>query len=342
MKKIGKIFVESFLFIFFIIHLSFAKEKFFPIGIYSVNPPQDFKEIKSAGFNVVHTYEFGLDYLDKYIKEAKNSGLKVLIFPSSRIGMRDYNQDKIKDFVNKYKDDNTILAWYLVEEPKYQNIKKDGIEKLNQLIKEIDKKHLTSIFVSQPDYVLNYCDGVNIVMTGTYPVPDRQLIEVAKVIEKVKSASRPIWAVIQVFGYQDKEHKAWGWKREPNLKEMKVMSYLAIAHGAKGLFFYTYHGSQYYIKLSEKHWRELKLLVKELRKNIPIFSAKKVEVDIRNKNKKYKNYIARIKDSKLVIFLINPYAKILKLKYKIKEEEQMITLSPYEIKKIVKKEDEAR
>lgn len=58
---------------------------FFPIGIYSVNPPSAFKELKEAGSNCVYTYAFRRDYLSEYVDFAERLKLKVLIFPGSRI-----------------------------------------------------------------------------------------------------------------------------------------------------------------------------------------------------------------------------------------------------------------
>jgi hypothetical protein len=96
---------------------------------------------------------------------------------------------------------------------------------------------------------------------------------VAQIVDAAKKAvgdKKPIWAVLQAFGYQNEKHKGWGWKREPTYQEMKAMTYLAIARGARGIFYYTYHGSQYFIKGSPRHWEELKAIVGELRAIYPL------------------------------------------------------------------------
>lgn len=48
------------------------------------------------------------------------------------------------------------------------------------------------------------------------------------------------------------------------------MTYLAIIKGVSGIFYYTYHGSQYYIKESPRHWENLKTIVGELRDIYPL------------------------------------------------------------------------
>jgi len=96
--------------------LIFEGKPFFPIGIYSVNPlkqwdpPTAFDEIKAAGFNSVHTYEFKPDYLGKYIKSADSVGLKVLIYPGNRMKSSKINIENVKYFVNHLVESPTILA----------------------------------------------------------------------------------------------------------------------------------------------------------------------------------------------------------------------------------------
>lgn len=68
-----------------------------------------------------------------------------------------------------------------------------------------------------------------------------------------------------------------GWKREPTFYEMKAMTYLAIASGAKGIFYYTFHGSQYFIKDSPEHWESLKTIVKELKTIYPLLVASEIK-----------------------------------------------------------------
>ena len=40
----------------------------------------------------------------------------------------------------------------------------------------------------------------------------------------------------------------WGWKREPTEAELRAMTWLAVVHGVQGIFYYTYHGSRYFIR----------------------------------------------------------------------------------------------
>ena len=116
-------------------------------------------------------------------------------------------------------------------------------------------------------------------MIERYPVPKQPIVDIAEHVDLARKAIKdriPVWAVLQAFGYQNEKNKGWGWKREPTLQEMKAMTYLAIAQGARGIFYFTYHGSQYFIKESPRHWDDLKSLVSELRDIYPLLVSHEV------------------------------------------------------------------
>lgn len=332
--------LRAILTILFIISALFsvsqAQNSFFPVGIFSVNPPSEFKEVKKAGFNTVHTYEFEAKYLKHYIAIAKKLGLKVLIFPSFRIkGKEDAKFSILKKFISQYKDDDTILAWYLAEEPVYNKIDSYIIRNLNNFIKKNDSKHPTVVFLSQPKYALKYAKCSDIIMTGVYPIGKQDILWVAKYVELARRSARPVWALIQAFGYQNERYRAWGWEREPNYEEMRMMSYLAIAHGAEGIFFYTYHGSQYNIKFSPDHWKNLVKVVKELNTDLPFFLGKKLKLIVLKEESPYQHFFARISQKDTLIVLLNPYPHPLELRWGFsKDNLKKEFLLPLEVKKI--------
>jgi len=258
---------------------------FFPIGIYSVNPlkrwdpPTAFDEIKAAGFNSVHTYEFEPDYLHEYIKSADSVGLKVLIYPGDRMVRTGFHIDNVRNFVNHLAESSTILSWYLADEPELGGISPAVVKQAHNIIKEIDPYHFTSVVVSDPTQYANYMNVSNVFMIDPYPIAkwaDYRITMVSDKVEAVLDAmrttgvSKPLWAVLQAFGCQNEKNKGWGWDREPTKQEIKAMTYLAIVKGVSGIFYYTYHGSQYYIKESPKHWDHLKAIVGELREIYPL------------------------------------------------------------------------
>lgn len=256
---------------------------FFPIGIYSVNPPSAFKELKEAGFNCLHTYELSQSYLSEYVHRAEALKLKVLIFPGGRIGMPQFDIKEVEDSVKKLKDSSAILAWYLSDEPDLGGTRPRDIKKEMKVIHELDSSHPTAQVVANPKKFRKYAEAADILMVDPYPIPRSPLITVARVIDMARKAvkeEKPVWAILQAFGYQSEKNRGWGWEREPTYEEMKAMTYLAIIHEAKGIFYYTYHGSQYFIKDSPEHWRDLKEIVRELNNIYPILVGPKARINM--------------------------------------------------------------
>lgn len=253
---------------------------FLPIGIYSINPlkrwdpPSAFEEIKAAGFNAVHTYEDEEGYLKEYLKKADSAGLKVLIYPGSRMEQPNFNMNNVKSTVKNLANSPAILSWYLAEEPDAVNIDVDSLEKGKDIIRNLDPLHPVSIIISDPQKYKIYANHSDVFMIERYPVPNnRPIVDVAEHVDLARQAVQdkiPVWAVLQAFGYQNEKNKGWGWKREPTRQEMKVMTYLALVSGARGIFYFTYHGSQYFIKDSPQHWEDLKSLVGEMRDIYPL------------------------------------------------------------------------
>lgn len=259
-------------------------EPFFPIGIYSANPmnrwdfSNSFDEIKEAGFNSVHTYELEIDYLHEFIKSAESKGLKVLIYPGNSL-KNPQAIENMKYFINQLAGSSTIIAWYLADEPEQNYISSAEVKWYHDLIKEINIDHLTSICVGSANKYREYVDVSDILIIDPYPIRSGEqyrvtmvsdYIEIAFNAMKASGVDKPLFVVLQAFGYQNEKNKGWGWDREPTKQEMKAMTYLAVIKGVSGIFYYTYHGSQYYIKESPKHWDHLKAIVGELRDIYPI------------------------------------------------------------------------
>ena len=266
-------------------------EPFFPIGIYSANPmnrwdfSNSFDEIKEAGFNSVHTYELEIDYLHEFIKSAESKGLKVLIYPGNSL-KNPQAIENMKYFINQLAGSSTIIAWYLADEPEQNYISSAEVKWYHDLIKEINIDHLTSICVGSANKYREYVDVSDILIIDPYPIRSGEqyrvtmvsdYIEIAFNAMKASGVDKPLFVVLQAFGYQNEKNKGWGWDREPTKQEMKAMTYLAVIKGVSGIFYYTYHGSQYYIKESPKHWDHLKAIVWELREIYPLLVSGEVE-----------------------------------------------------------------
>jgi len=210
-----------------------AVKEEFPVGISGL-PPEKAREAKISGFNWVFAPADFLPYL--------RAGMKVISSaPSSAI-------------------------CYLYDEPEQNGVLPRAVLEKHQTAKQSDPEKPTAITVYDPDRYLEYAGTADILMVDPYPVPARSLKSVPEAVLTAREVrgGEPVWAIIQVFDWKDFSPEAAreGIARFPTPAEVRVMAYLAIAAGAKGLVFYT--GGQpkvYQFNL----FRELKKLAGEIR-----------------------------------------------------------------------------
>jgi len=194
------------------------------------------------------------------------------MYPSDRADKGVIDFEKVKRFIEKNRKSKSILAWYIADEPELNDVTPSQIAAINLFIKKIDNSRPTAVVIHRTDRFKEYKDASDILMTDRYPVPRTPLSHIAEATAwavKQKGDSGPVWAIIQAFGYQNPQYKGWG-LREPTYDEMRAMTFLSIIHGAKGIFYYTFTGSQYRILQSPEHWNDLKRIVAELNGIYPL------------------------------------------------------------------------
>jgi hypothetical protein len=257
-------------------------ETFFPIGMASVGI-DGLATVRKAGFNSAYTYVTDAAQLKGYIEKAEEVRLRLLIFPADRADKGGINNGKVKNFIEANKNSKSILAWYIADEPDLSGGTPSQIEKVNALIKNMDQSHPTAIVIHRTDRFKEYRDASDVLIIDRYPVPRWPLSRVAEAVNwavSQKGSSGPVWAVLQAFGYQNRKLKGWG-AREPTYDEMKAMTFLSIIHGAKGIFYYTFTGSEYRILQSPEHWNDLKRIVAELNRIYPLLLLPNDDLKIR-------------------------------------------------------------
>ena len=91
-----------------------------------------------------------------------------------------------------------------------------------------------------PSKVGQFRHSMDIAMTDPYPVP-RSVTGVSDYVDEIGRQFRfekSVWLVPQAFGGSEM------WPREPSAKELRVMTYLGLLHGARGI--------QYFMRTVEK------------------------------------------------------------------------------------------
>jgi len=163
-----------------------------------------------------------------------------------------------------------------------------GMREGYAFLKRIDPRHpiwMNHAPRNQKAQLAAFNEAADIVGCDIYPVTeyqgghsglaDRSLSTVGAHTTYMQDAApgKPVWMVIQGFGWPDIEEKPTAESRaknkRPTFDESRFMAYDAIVHGARGLL---YWGTAYIEKDSDL-WRDLLKLVRELADLQPVLSA---------------------------------------------------------------------
>jgi hypothetical protein len=252
----------------------------FPIGLYAVWKREHnhndfdrcFTELREAGFNTIHTYHTQRDAeLQDFYAAAERHRLHVIIAPRGGANSRD-PQNAARTVVEECRQ-RALLAWYLADDTA-SHISADELRFVHRAIRDVDPFHVTvqadGVFAEGPR-LSRYADYVNATdafLPEIYPIRSDKDCEVANVTRDMKiigsdlrraGRKAPIWAIIQDF-------EGWGWTRYPTEAETRVMTYLAIIHGANGVTYYTYGGTgkNHGVTHDPQVWASLKRIASQM------------------------------------------------------------------------------
>jgi hypothetical protein len=223
---------------------------FFPVGIYGASPG-DLAEIRSAGFNAVQSYESRPDTIRRMAATSARLGLKYLA------NVRGDQADISRELGGRPE----ILGFYLEDEPEGGSVPPKRIEVLKESLKRDHPEVLTAVAMLRSQMVAEYKDAADVFMVDPYPVPNMPMTWLADSLEEAARhvPQERLWAVVQAFG--GAKWAKEGWPRPPTYMEMRCLTYLAVVHGAHGLFYWSYPE----VRTDSPSWEALKKIVAELR-----------------------------------------------------------------------------
>ncbi|MEK7282102.1 MAG: hypothetical protein AAB037_07130, partial [Chloroflexota bacterium] len=246
--------------------------KRFPIGIFGVTSPAHLHLLKKAGFDTVQTYSLDPTILESFAKEARRCGLKLLIFPNR---LRQAPSTRTKNW--------PVDAWYLQDEPDVAKTLPSELMKTSENTRLWDPLRLQAFVVGQGKAAEAYGKIGDIMMLDWYPVPHLALDSVADEIDALVRAipgGKPVWMVIQAFDWRDEKQrdpKKPRIGRFPDHAEMRFMSYLAVVHGAQGLFYFQLGkaGNRTLFDVPED-WQALRRVAMEMKTMQHVFEQGKI------------------------------------------------------------------
>ncbi len=243
-------------------------EPFFPIGLYSVPHEESFAELRRAGFNVVHSYEFSRTcYLNPqsrertirefdglgdaaaahYLRAAADHDLMVLMTfnrpeGSSQEVFSAKGREQMRQRILALREQSALLAWYVADEPDGQEFPPERVCDNRRLVESLDAAHPTVSVLCVPSKFQEYAETSEVLMYDPYPICREPLSIVGEnctELKKIVGPARATIGVIQAFDW-----KSYGWTRlntrPPTLQELRCMTYQAIVSGVSGIFYFCY------------------------------------------------------------------------------------------------------
>jgi len=147
--------------------------------------------------------------------------------------------NRVKPVCDAFKGEETLVSWYLHDEPTILDLYKCMAGK--RAIEEFDTDHRpVAMVVSNPGAAKVFAPYLTINFWDNYPIMRNR--HEPWVLRKDTRAYRetlpgkPMWALLQAYA----EGIAFDSATYPDTAEIKLMSYLSLAEGAKGLTYFTW------------------------------------------------------------------------------------------------------
>ncbi len=209
-------------------------EPFFPIGLYHAGG--NYQMLADAGFNAVQgSNTMDLDRLGESLDAAAAAGLMVDV-PLYWEGKVAENLETSLQKLERFADHPAVLCWKIIDEPDIRPNITDEVPDAYAALRAADPVHPIELTLCQPpgfSYWANFCD---IMQVDPYPIPRYPLTMVSDWVDTATAGLEPwqnLTAVLQC-----------GWTHhpfnQPTPEQARCMVYLALIHGAKGIFWYSF------------------------------------------------------------------------------------------------------
>lgn len=238
----------------------------FPIGMFGVRQVAEIDALAKEGF-------------DTFMAEGDTETIKAMGVRARRHGMKLMAHPVAFQKAGPAPTDLPVEAWYAYDEPDVQGLSSATVAAGVAAIKRWDSKTPVTFVIGQGSPAKKYAGIGDALMLDWYPVPHHPIGTVADEIDKAYwyTGGRPLWFLVQSFDWRDWPQgnpKTPRIGRFPDHIELRAMSYLAIVHGAKGLFYYTLkRGDGSSLLDWPELWQATARMAREMRAMQPIFSA---------------------------------------------------------------------
>lgn len=138
-----------------------------------------------------------------------------------------------------FKTDDSVAAWFLADEPDASALVTYAMAV--RALRESDPLHRPELIVfNNPASFSPYAPYLQLAYWDRYPGHDPWAIAAIADEYRRVQLERPVWATLQAFASRP-PHKGYD---QPSGAEMRLMAYLALARGAKGIVWFSgWHGT---------------------------------------------------------------------------------------------------
>lgn len=271
---------------------------FFAVGVYSAES-EDFPMLAEAGFNVVHTYDWdgtaNNTSCKAWLDAAGANGLKALVGlyrPKVKAGNFDA---QCVQRIEMYHNHPALLAWHTMDEPEWDtkgNMGKDYMPAAKKFIRKHDPHHPVTAVMCHFDDMQRFEGSVDIMQADYYPIPPipsvnfegdgfRGIKKYVDLWREVSGGQKPFWFTCQAYDnsllvLHDKNVPK-EWQRFPTRRELQTMTYVAVASGSRGIFYWSLTRLKSEVRsggtTAQEHWARLKSVTLELKKLMPMLTS---------------------------------------------------------------------
>jgi hypothetical protein len=239
---------------------------FFPVGIWLYDMTGSvLADIHEQQFNTVilHSSDIHRDQL----KTLEDHGLMAICQVSD-------------EWFPAAKSSPVLLSWYLSDEPEGHGGTPADLRAQYLQRKQVDPDHPFGLDHFLFEALDKYKDACDYTMTDVYPITrnrDVPITHVGLFMDQARKVHQnpnwPHWTFIQVFGGPDTEGGKWA---QPLPHEVRCMTYIALAHRANGILYFSYWPK------APQTWASLGALNREIHRMTPWLVAPGEEREARS------------------------------------------------------------
>ncbi len=223
-------------------------EPFFARGLYHVQP-EDYELVKAHGFNAVQCPA-------PNVPAAEAAGLMagVQLYASGRPG-----SERWCAAMDSVVDNDCVFSWWIQDEPGASAPVVEMMADAYMYIRTHDANRPAYTCLNNPNAYEVSAPQTDIVSADVYPIGRSPLTVIADTLDHARDV---IPGHVMYFIGQ-----VWPWPNGPLVTpaQHRCMTYLALAHGARGLFWYSFRDPDWYLPEGNPDlWAEMKRVNDEL------------------------------------------------------------------------------